>query len=114
MTAASDIVALSELFFRSDLELEEEAAAVLAEPQVPAVLSAFLAKVEGLGEYTVENIAAAIKEVQKETGSKGKGLFMPIRVALTGQMHGRDLNQTIFLLGQSKVADRLKARISSL
>ncbi|CAM4471746.1 glutamate--tRNA ligase [Paenibacillus macerans] len=114
MTAASDIVALSELFFRSDLELEEEAAAVLAEPQVPAVLNAFLAKVEGLGEYTVENIAAAIKEVQKETGSKGKGLFMPIRVALTGQMHGRDLNQTIFLLGQSKVADRLKERIARL
>ncbi|WP_178075754.1 glutamate--tRNA ligase [Paenibacillus oralis] len=114
MTAASDIVALADLFFRSDLELEEEAAAVLAEPQVPAVLSAFLAKVEGLSEYTVENIAAAIKEVQKETGSKGKGLFMPIRVALTGQMHGRDLNRTIFLLGQSKVLDRLKARIASL
>ncbi|MCM3703415.1 glutamate--tRNA ligase [Paenibacillus macerans] len=114
MTAASEIVALSDLFFRSDLELEEEAAAVLAEPQVPAVLSAFLAKVEGLNEYTVENIAPAIKEVQKETGSKGKGLFMPIRVALTGQMHGRDLNQTIFLLGKSKVLDRLKARIASL
>lgn len=114
LTAASDIVALSDLFFRSDLELEEEADAVLAEPQVPSVLSTFLAKVEGLNEYTVENIAAAIKEVQKETGSKGKGLFMPIRVALTGQMHGRDLNQTIFLLGKSKVLDRLKARIASL
>lgn len=114
MTAASDIVKLSELFFRSELSVDEEAAAVLAEPQVPSVLSTFLAKVEGLADFSVENIGAAIKEVQKETGSKGKGLFMPIRVALTGQMHGRDLNQTIFLLGRDKVVDRLKARIAAL
>lgn len=114
MTAASDIVELSELFFRSELSVDEEAAAVLAEPQVPSVLSTFLAKVEGLADFSVENIGAAIKEVQKETGSKGKGLFMPIRVALTGQMHGRDLNQTIFLLGRDKVVDRLKARIAAL
>lgn len=114
MTAASDIVELSELFFRSELTVDDEAAAVLAEPQVPSVLSTFLAKVEGLADFSVETIGAAIKEVQKETGSKGKGLFMPIRVALTGQMHGRDLNQTIFLLGQNKVVERLKARIAAL
>ncbi|WP_127576681.1 glutamate--tRNA ligase [Paenibacillus barengoltzii] len=114
MTAASDIVELSELFFRSELSVDEEAAAVLAEPQVPNVLSTFLAKVEGLADFSVENIGAAIKEVQKETGSKGKGLFMPIRVALTGQMHGRDLNQTIYLLGRDKVIERLKARIAAL
>ncbi len=114
MTSASDIVELSEMFFRSEPALDEEGAAVLAEPQVPTVLAAFLTKVEGLAEYSVENIGAAIKEVQKETGSKGKGLFMPIRVALTGQMHGRDLNQTIYLLGRDKVIDRLKSRIATL
>lgn len=114
MTAASDIVELSEMFFRSEPSLDEEGAAVLAEPQVPSVLAAFLTKVEGLADFSVENIGAAIKEVQKETGTKGKGLFMPIRVALTGQMHGRDLNQTIYLLGQDKVVDRLKARLAAL
>ncbi|GIP50880.1 Glutamate--tRNA ligase [compost metagenome] len=114
MTAASDIVELSEMFFRNEPALDEEGAAVLAEPQVPTVLAAFLAKIEGLAEFSVENIGASIKEVQKETGSKGKGLFMPIRVALTGQMHGRDLNQTIYLLGQDKVIDRLKSRIAAL
>lgn len=114
MTAASDIVELSEMFFRSEPSLDEEGAAVLAEPQVPSVLAAFLTKVEGLADFSVENIGAAIKEVQKETGAKGKGLFMPIRVALTGQMHGRDLNQTIYLLGRDKVVDRLKARLAAL
>lgn len=111
MTAASDIVELSALFFRTHLEIEAEAAPVLAEPQVPEVLSAFLGKVKASSEFTVELIAAWIKEVQKETGAKGKGLFMPIRVALTGQMHGRDLNQTIFLLGKDRVIDRLESQI---
>ncbi|WP_342563229.1 glutamate--tRNA ligase [Paenibacillus sp. FSL R7-0345] len=111
MTAASDIVALSELFFRSHLELETEAAQVLAEPQVPEVLSAFLAKVEATEDFTAANMAVLIKEVQKETGHKGKGLFMPIRVALTGQTHGRDLNVTIALLGRNRVIERLKSQI---
>ncbi|MNJ53330.1 Glutamate--tRNA ligase [compost metagenome] len=111
MTAASDIVELSDLFFRTHLEMDAEAAAVLSGEQVPEVLSAFLAKVEGLADYTAENIAALIKEVQKETGHKGKNLFMPIRVALTGQTHGRDLNQTIYLLGRDRTTDRLKAQI---
>ncbi|MEF2969078.1 glutamate--tRNA ligase [Paenibacillus sp. M1] len=111
MTAASDIVELSDLFFRTHLELEAEAAAILAEPQVPDVLKAFLGKVEAAAEFTPEHIAVLIKEVQKETGVKGKGLFMPIRVALTGQTHGRDLNQTIYLLGRDRAIDRLKSQI---
>lgn len=111
MVSASDIVSLSELFFRDQLVIDEEAAAVLAEEHVSTVLAAFLAKVESASEFTPPNIAARIKEVQKETGHKGKALFMPIRVALTGQMHGRDLNATIALLGRDRVIERLKAQI---
>lgn len=111
MNSASDIVGLSELFFRSHLELETEAAQVLAEAQVPEVLSAFLAKVEAAEDFGAANMAVLIKEVQKETGHKGKALFMPIRVALTGQMHGRDLNATIALLGRDRVIERLKSQI---
>lgn len=111
MNSASDIVGLSELFFRSHLELETEAAQVLAEAQVPEVLSAFLAKVEAAEDFSAANMAVLIKEVQKETGHKGKALFMPIRVALTGQMHGRDLNATIALLGRDRVIERLKSQI---
>ncbi|WP_044482546.1 glutamate--tRNA ligase [Paenibacillus antibioticophila] len=111
MVSASDIVELSDMFFRSHLELDEEAAGILAEPQVPQVLSAFLGKVEAGSEYSPETIAGWIKEVQKETGVKGKGLFMPIRVALTGQTHGRDLNKSIYLLGRDRTMDRLKSQV---
>ncbi|MGV2795104.1 glutamate--tRNA ligase, partial [Clostridium perfringens] len=79
MTAASNIVELSDLFFRTHLEMDAEAAAVLAEPQVPEVMNAFLGKVEAssAAEFKPEQIAAWSKEVQKEPGAKGKGLFMP-------------------------------------
>lgn len=111
MTAASDIVELSGLFFRTHLELDTEGAQILAEAQVSEVLSAFLAKVEVSEEFTASNMAVLIKQVQKETGHKGKSLFMPIRVALTGQTHGRDLNVTIALLGRDRVIERLKSQI---
>ncbi len=111
MTAAADIVDLSEVFFRTHLELDAEGIEVMGGEQVPAVLSAFLAKIEQSDEFNAQKIAAMIKEVQKETGFKGKQLFMPIRVALTGQTHGRDLNQTIWLLGRDRVLDRLRSQI---
>ena len=109
MRAATDIVELSALFFQDEIQMDEEGSAVLAEEQVPAVLAAFLGKAEALTEFTADSLKTAIKEVQKETGTKGKQLFMPIRVALTGQTHGRDLNETIALLGQNKVVARLRA-----
>ena len=35
---------------------------------------------------------------------------MPIRVAITGQPHGRDLNETLALIGREKVLERLRDR----
>ncbi|EAC3183481.1 glutamate--tRNA ligase, partial [Listeria monocytogenes] len=48
-----------------------------------------------------------IKRVQKETGVKGKGLFMPIRIVTTGEMHGPELPLAIEVLGREKVLNRL-------
>ncbi|MUT68164.1 glutamate--tRNA ligase [Paenibacillus sp. NEAU-GSW1] len=110
---AAEIVPLTELFFRESVEDEEEAAAVLAEEQVPTVLAAFLALVEaGEKAFDVDGIKEMIKAVQKDTGFKGKQLFMPIRAALTGQTHGPDLNQSIALLGKETVVARLKGRLA--
>ncbi|MDB4866719.1 MAG: gltX [Cohnella sp.] len=105
----AEIVPLSDLFFRETLEFDEEARNVLAEETVPTVLSAFRRVLETGGEeaFNIEGIKTAIKAVQTETGIKGKGLFMPIRVALSGQVHGPDLNGTVWLLGRDKVLSRL-------
>ncbi|MBD2866246.1 glutamate--tRNA ligase [Paenibacillus oceani] len=112
MNCASDIVPLTEVFFRDEPEDDDEGRALLGEEHVPAVLRAFLAQIEQASAFTPETIGGLLKAVQKETGYKGKQLFMPVRVALTGQMHGRDLNQTLALLGQSRVVERLQKRLS--
>lgn len=108
MTSVSQLPKLSALFFVDDLEYEGEAADVLREEQVPAVLSAFASIVEKIGTWTPDAIKPALKQVQKETGYKGRALFMTIRVAATGQVHGPDLNSSLYLLGKEKVLRRIK------
>ena len=66
-----------------------------------------LNEIEQLNDFKAEEIKAAMKAVQKATGHKGKKLFMPIRVAITGQTHGPDLPQAIELFGKEKVKTRL-------
>lgn len=48
-----------------------------------------------------------ITAVKEKTGKKGKELFMPIRVALTGMEHGPELPVLLPLLGPDKVKERL-------
>ncbi|MFK7697385.1 glutamate--tRNA ligase [Paenibacillus sp. HJGM_3] len=114
LNAVSEIVELSEMFFTETLTVEAEAEAVLQEEQVPTVVGHFLKLIEPLAEseLTPDIVQQMLKTVQKETGFKGKALFMPIRVALTGQMHGRDLNQTVVLLGKRKIVERLSRLLS--
>ncbi len=108
LSYGAEIVELTDLFFTDEIEYNQEAKAVLEEEQVPEVLSTFAAKLEELEEFTPDNIKASIKAVQKETGHKGKKLFMPIRVAVTGQTHGPELPQSIELIGKETAIQRLK------
>jgi glutamyl-tRNA synthetase len=51
-------------------------------------------------------LTAALKA---ETGRKGRGLFMPLRLALTGRDYGPDMGKILPLLG----ADKAKARLNN-
>ncbi len=51
-----------------------------------------------------------INSVKEKTGKKGKELFMPIRIALTGMEHGPELPVLLPLLGPDKVKDRLLSK----
>lgn len=108
LSYGAEIVELTELFFKEQFEYNQEAKEVLAEEQVPEVMVSFAGQLERLESFTPDEIKAAIKAVQKETGHKGKKLFMPIRVAVTGQTHGPELPQSIELLGKETVLNRIK------
>jgi len=112
MSYCAQIVPLTALFFLDEVVYDEEAKGILREPQVPEVLAAFKRHLEEAPEYNVESIKACLKSVQKETGHKGKALFMPVRVAVTGQEHGRDLDKTLYLIGREQVLNRLSRVLS--
>ncbi len=107
MTHGAEIVSLTDLFFKDEIEYDEEANAVLSGETVPAVLAEFKQQLEGIEDFTPEAIKEATKATQKATGQKGKNLFMPIRVATTGQTHGPELPNAISLIGKERVLKRL-------
>ena len=63
------------------------------------------------GEYIDESV---IEEFEKETGIKGKNLFMPIRIAVSGEMHGPELPDTIYLLGREKSIQHIEKMLAEI
>lgn len=108
MSYGAEITELTDLFFKDELAYDEEATAVLNGEQVPEVMASFKMQLEQLENFEPDAIKAAIKAVQKETGHKGKNLFMPIRVVTTGQTHGPELPNAIALIGKEKVLARVE------
>jgi glutamyl-tRNA synthetase len=47
------------------------------------------------------------KTVTEETGAKGRALFHPLRLALTGREHGPELKKLLPLIGRAKALARL-------
>ncbi len=108
MSFGSEIVELSSLFFTEEIEYDEAAKEVLAGEMVPAVMASFKLQLEALESFDAPSIKAAIKAVQKDTGAKGKNLFMPVRVVITGQTHGPELADAISLIGKEKAIARVE------
>ncbi|MGY3814498.1 glutamate--tRNA ligase [Globicatella sulfidifaciens] len=105
----AEVVEVSELFFRDELHIDEAAKAELANETAPVVIKAMREQLENLDEadFTAENIKPLTKAVQKATGVKGRQLFMPIRIAVSGQMHGPELPSVIEVLGKEKAINHI-------
>ena len=61
-------------------------------------------------KVTPETWGSLIAHLKAETGRKGKGLFMPLRLALTGQQHGPSMDDMLQLLGADKAKARLRGQ----
>jgi len=85
-----------------------EALEVLKGEQVPGVLKLFGDKVREIELLSETTVKVLLKQITKELKLGGKLVYMPIRVALTGQMHGPELYAIIPLLGRENVLRRLE------
>jgi len=98
-----------DIFFNNEVKIEEdEAKEVLKWDHVKDLINVFENKIRQMNELTPEAIKLLFKEIQKETGYKGKNLFMPIRVALTGKTHGPELVEIIEIVGKENILKRLE------
>ena len=60
------------------------------------------------GEWNTSSWDALVNAVKEKTGRKGKELFMPLRLALTGREHGPEMKVVFALLGRDRAERRLK------
>lgn len=109
----SDIVKYTEVYFCPLPEADENTKEILAMPTTKAVLEAFLAKLDGAESLTADEYKAKVKEVQAETGAKGKALFMGIRVGVTGRTTGPELDKFVPLMPVSKLQERLREMLKN-
>ena len=61
-----------------------------------------------INDKLIENVKNAIKGAGRKMGVKGKALFMPLRAALTGAVHGPDLATVIKIRGREDVLRALR------
>lgn len=79
----------------------------IVQPDFSAEDKAFLAQAGRLlvwGDNPWGALTTALKEA---TGRKGKGLFLPLRQALTGMDHGPDMGELLPLIGEEQTRARL-------
>ena len=94
--------------FYSQVSLNAEQNEIVKSETSKQVFALLVSKLEQLPEITSENFKPVLSEVQKESGVKGKNLFMPVRLALTGEEHGPELGLIAYVLGKDEVLKRLK------
>lgn len=92
-----------------EIDYAEEAKSLLETPRAREVLAAFGRGVRGWDAATEEAFKTTAEAVSKETGARGKDLYLPLRAALTGRLSGPELVRVVALHGKEKV-DRFVQR----
>lgn len=110
---AAQIPASVEMYFNDEFGFEnDEAAAVLQAETVPTVIGMLLEELPKLEVLDGAAVKALFKTIQKTTKLKGKDVFMPIRVALTGNQHGPELAEMVPLMGIERTEKRIRASLA--
>ena len=99
------------LFDRNFEITDPESLDILKEETVPVLFNALVEKITESHVVDTERAKAILKEIQKEYKAekiKGKMLYMPTRIMLTGEMHGPDLTLIMDVLGKEELLLRLE------
>jgi glutamyl-tRNA synthetase len=107
LTTLAEIGSHIDIFFEDKYEITVEAKQILEKERAIQIVKAFGEYLKTSAGNPQENYVAAIKYTKEKTGAKGKDLFMPIRAALTGKVHGPELDKVFAILGKDAALRRL-------
>lgn len=111
----SEIPEKTAIFFAETVEIQgQESREILFSESSRKILPLLQEKLSRIEEVNLNNFQALMKEIQKETGLKGKDLWMPVRVALTGTDKGPELPVIIQVFGKEKIVNILNKMIGLL
>jgi nondiscriminating glutamyl-tRNA synthetase len=115
-TVLSDAPKYMETFLKDEFDISDEAKNFINEnPDRIKVIELFYEKLKSFnGEFSQDAFKKLVKEVGKELKVKGKNLFMPIRIALTGRMSGVELPVLVELLGKERTLRRIENTLNQL
>lgn len=104
-----EINELTSSFFNKEFVIDGEAKEFMESDEViPKVVEVFKEEIKSTSNWSVEALQEVINNVKEKAGVKGKMLFMPIRIAASGIMHGPELADTLYLIGKEEILNRLK------
>lgn len=104
-----EINEVTKSFFNDEFKIEGEALEFMHSDEViPHVVEVFKEEIEAVNDWCVENLSLVINNVKEKAGVKGKLLYMPIRIAASGIMHGPELADTLYLIGKEEILNRLE------
>lgn len=108
-----DVVAQTHFFFSDVVAYDEAAMKKWLKPGSVDLLSALLAKLNALTEWTAEAIHLSVQAVVDENEVGFAKVAQPVRIAVTGSTMSPSIDQTLALLGEDETILRLtKALIS--
>lgn len=95
------------VFFTEEVKISNKEKEILKKESSKRVLSTLKDRLKKIKEITNKNFKSLMKGIEKETGCKGKDLYLPIRVALTGKNRGPELYLILPILGKKESLKRL-------
>jgi glutamyl-tRNA synthetase len=110
MKLLSEVVPLTEYFFRDTLEYEEKGVRKwFTQPYVPQMLEMLIERYSALESFDVPHIEATTRAVAEELGVSAAQVIHPTRVAVSGRTVGPGLFEMIEVMGKERVLHRLRA-----
>jgi glutamyl-tRNA synthetase len=102
------------VYFDEIPEPDEESREILDLPTTRAVLETFLKLIDDYHWLAVDIYKDCAKQVGKDTGAKGKALYMALRVGMTGKTKGPELDLFVPLMPVEKLKERLKRTLERI